>query len=131
MKPNNDKGAALVELAIIIPVLFLIAFGICEFGWAMYVKNTLGNAAREGARLASVTAKPISADDTRIIDCVKDRLTFSYAASDLIITVPTIPVATGDPVTVRVTLTYHTFTQFIPILDGSQFKGEATMRYEL
>jgi len=130
MKLDNDKGAALVELAIILPLLFLIVFGICEFGWAMYVKNTLGNAAREGARLAAVTPKPITAKDQRIVDCVEKRLTFSYGASDLDITT-TPPGATGDPVTVTVTLKYHSFTQFIPGLDNTNFVGEATMRYEL
>lgn len=127
---SNDKGTALVELAIILPLLFLIVFGVCEFGWAMYVKNTLGNAAREGARFAAVIPKPITAADQRIVDRVKECLTFSYGAKDLSITT-TPPEAAGDPVTVTVTLKFHSFTHFIPGLDDRNFVGKATMRYEL
>lgn len=126
----DDKGSALVEAALVLPILFLIVFGICEFGYAMYVNNTLTNAAREGARLAAVSARPITANDTRVEARVKECLTFGYAAGDLgITTLP--PAAAGDPVKVTVTLKYHSFTQFIPLLDNKTFKGEATMRYEL
>ena len=131
MKLSNNIGSALVELAIILPLLVLIAFGICEFGWAMYVNNSLGNAAREGARLAAVTPRPITVTDARITTRVKESLRFSYAVTDLnIITTPP-PTASAGPVTVTVTLIFHSFTSFFPMLDGKQLKGEATMRYEL
>lgn len=125
MDLKNSKGAALVEMAIILPLLVLIAFGTCEFGWAMYVNNTLNNAAREGARRAAVTPSPINVDDH-----VKACLTFTYDESDLNI-VTTTPTGTGDPVTVTVTLRFHTFTRMFPMLDGTLLQGEATMRYEL
>jgi Flp pilus assembly protein TadG len=129
MKLNN-KGTALVELAIILPLLLLIVFGVCEFGWAMYVNNTLGNAAREGARFAAVTPK-LKVDDARVTTLVQNCLSFSYAPSDLEITT-TPPVTTENPlVTVKVTLIFHTFTHFFPMLDNRLLKGEVTMRYEL
>jgi len=125
MNLNNKKGATLVETAIILPLLVLIVFGICEFGWAMYVNNTLNNAAREGARRAAVTPTPIN-----VSDHVRACLTFDYDESDLTIDTTT-PAASGDPVTVTVTLKFHTFTRMFPLLDGKLLKGEATMRYEL
>ena len=47
-------GVALFEFALVMPMLLLLVFGIMEFGW--YAKNSLAvsNAAREGARAASV-----------------------------------------------------------------------------
>ena len=140
MNRNNKKGSALVETAIILPILLVIVFGILEFGWMMYKTNTLNNAAREGARRAAVTPKPIIA--INIEDYVKNFIIFSYEASDLTITtVPTVP-ASGDPVKVSVTLIYRELTPIISLLDlifsgttlsldGKKLTGEATMRYEL
>ena len=51
----NCTGQALVEMAIILPLLLLLVMGIFEFGRAMYIKNTLTHAARAGARAAVVT----------------------------------------------------------------------------
>ena len=46
----NERGAALVEFAIVLPLLLLLAFGIIEFGFLLYNKAMLTNASREGAR---------------------------------------------------------------------------------
>lgn len=51
----NSTGQALVEMAIILPLLMLLVMGIFEFGRAMYIKNSLTQAARSGARVAAVT----------------------------------------------------------------------------
>jgi hypothetical protein len=54
MKQNPQKGAALVEFAIVAPVFFAIVFGLIEFGRAYFVVNTLTEMTRRGARVASV-----------------------------------------------------------------------------
>ena len=46
------RGAALVELAIVMPILLMIVFGIIEFGQMTYVRQTLISAATQGARRA-------------------------------------------------------------------------------
>jgi len=51
---RGDRGQDLVEFALIAPVLFLILFGIIEFGVAIWRYNTVAVAAREGARAALV-----------------------------------------------------------------------------
>lgn len=51
---RNRRGAAVVEFALIAPVLFLLAFGIIEFGRMVMVQQVLTNASREGARLATL-----------------------------------------------------------------------------
>ncbi len=124
MNLNNQKGAALVEMAIILPILFLIVFGIFEFGRAMYITNTFNNAAREGARLAAVMPVPISID-AHVRNCIP------FDQAGLTITTSTPTPASGDPVTVTVTQPFHTITGLIPMLDGKILKGEATIRYEL
>ena len=53
-KRHDQRGAAAVEFAIIAPVLFMLVFGIIEFGIAWSEKNVFVGAAREGARFAAV-----------------------------------------------------------------------------
>jgi Flp pilus assembly protein TadG len=53
-KDKNQTGAAAVEFALLLPWLIAIIFGISQFGIAFNSWITLSNAAREGARLASV-----------------------------------------------------------------------------
>lgn len=48
---KSQKGQALVELAIALPLLLLLLFGIIEFGRVGHAYLTLNYAAREGARL--------------------------------------------------------------------------------
>ncbi len=45
-------GAAVVELAVVLPLLLTLVFGIIEFGWVFMVRETLTNASREGCRVA-------------------------------------------------------------------------------
>jgi len=51
---RRDEGQELVEFALLALPLFLILFGIIEFGVAVWHYNTISNAAREGARAALV-----------------------------------------------------------------------------
>jgi hypothetical protein len=47
-----------VEFALVAPLLLLLAFGIVDFGRAMYYQNEITNAAREGARIAILASNP-------------------------------------------------------------------------
>ena len=51
---RREHGAAAVEAALVLPLIFLILFGIVQFGLAWFRAQNLEAAAREGARLASV-----------------------------------------------------------------------------
>jgi len=67
MKPKktikNQKGAAIVEFAIVLPLLLLLFIGICEFGILWYNSQIIVNASREGAR-AGITRKADASDTT-------------------------------------------------------------------
>lgn len=49
---RNRRGAALVEFAVVAPIMFLFVFGIIEYGRAVMVQQVLVNASREAARAA-------------------------------------------------------------------------------
>jgi Flp pilus assembly protein TadG len=63
---NGDRGASIVEFAIVAPVLFLLLFGIIDFGWAFSQNLDVRHAAREGARLAAVNAGTGADPDARL-----------------------------------------------------------------
>ncbi len=53
---RNQRGAALIETAITIPLVLLVSVAIFEFGRAYQTWQVLTNAAREGARVAVLEA---------------------------------------------------------------------------
>jgi Flp pilus assembly pilin Flp len=50
---RDERGAAVVEFALVLPILMLVLFAIVDFARAYYTINTLAAAVREGARFAS------------------------------------------------------------------------------
>jgi Flp pilus assembly protein TadG len=68
---HSEKGAALIEAAITVPIILLISVGIFEFGRAYQTWQVLTNAAREGARLAVIEGST----DTEVRKRVTDYLT--------------------------------------------------------
>ena len=50
MQKKRIKGAAMVEFAIIVPIMVLLVFGITELGRALFQWNTLTKAVATGAR---------------------------------------------------------------------------------
>jgi Flp pilus assembly protein TadG len=68
---DDDRGAAAVEFAMILPILLLLVFGIVQFSIAYNRQQGLHAAAREGARIASL---PQTTQDA-ITERVNDSLT--------------------------------------------------------
>ena len=71
MKLKTQSGTAIVEFAIVLPLLFLILMGIIEFSFVLYDKAVLTNASREGARAGIVSQSP-RVDDAKIKQTVTD-----------------------------------------------------------
>ncbi len=63
---RGNRGQAVVEFAFVLPLLLLVCFGITEFGRAWMTMNIITSAAREGVRLAVVTAPNIPAVEQRV-----------------------------------------------------------------
>jgi hypothetical protein len=63
---GHRKGATMVEMAIVLPFLVLLVFGIFEVGLLMKDYLGLNQAAREGARIASI-GSPLATIDARIM----------------------------------------------------------------
>jgi hypothetical protein len=68
---RGDRGAAPVEFAIVAPLLFLLVFGIIDFGFGFHAWDATQNAAREGARVAATNS-----NSTTIITRAEDTVAF-------------------------------------------------------
>ena len=64
IRPLEERGQALVEFAVILPVIILILMGIVDLGRVFNAYVTIANAAREGARYGIVYGH--STDDAGI-----------------------------------------------------------------
>jgi Flp pilus assembly protein TadG len=103
---REHRGAAIIEVALTLPLLLLVSVGIFEFGRAYQTWQVLTNAAREGARIAVL---PNSTDDSvrsRVIDYMQRGQLPEATNADIDVTHDTsIDVgggfATGSEVTVR------------------------------
>lgn len=69
---KDEQGAAVVEFALVMPILALIIFGIIDFGRAFYTLNNIISAVREGARYGAILSAPSSpAGEQEIKDRVR------------------------------------------------------------
>jgi Flp pilus assembly protein TadG len=55
---RSERGAALVEFALVLPLLMIMMCAAIDFGLAVYTLNNLTAAAREGGRYAAILDAP-------------------------------------------------------------------------
>lgn len=67
---DRRRAGAIVEFAVVLPLLLTILFGIIEYGYVFMIRQTLQHAAREGCRLAvlQTSVSPYSNVSTRVDD---------------------------------------------------------------
>ena len=61
-RARRDGGAVLVEAAVVLPLLFMLVFGVLEIGSALKSYSGAANAVRAGGRMASVAGNAADAD---------------------------------------------------------------------
>jgi Flp pilus assembly protein TadG len=90
-RTNGERGAALLEVALTLPLMLLVAVGIFEFGRAYQTWQILTNAAREGARVAVLPGSDDEAVEERVMDYLEAGLLPAAAEADITITDTEIP----------------------------------------
>ncbi len=116
---RRDRGATIVEAALVLPLLVMLVFGVVEFGRAYNAQVTLTHAAREGVRELAITQNPSAASDR-----AKAAAT-SLDASQLSVSATNCSAGTSAELTISYPFTYE-----IPFV-GSQtvtLTGEGVMR---
>lgn len=123
-------GAATVEFAVVVPVFFLLVFGMIEFGRMVMVQQVITNASREGARQAVLDG----ATTGEVQTAVNSYLTSGSISGATITVSPNPPTnaAFGDPVTVTVSIPFSQVS-WLPspmFLGGKTLTATTVMRRE-
>ena len=127
---SSQRGTALIEFTLILPMLLVLTVAAVDFGRAFYVKNVAEQAAREGVRLRAVTSTADSAlVRTRVMDVLDAA---NVTLTGLAITGPN----PDKSVKVEVTAEFNWIFPGVFNLFGAGFTnpmsltGEAVMRNE-
>lgn len=141
-KKHGYRAQAIVEFAIVAPILFMMLFGVLEVGRLIYVYAVVNNASRDGARYASAVGLDDSGLFKRfeyckgIVDAAR-RFAYFIPESDMSITInydrptpldpnpapydscdgtaDTVPVSPGDRVIVTINGTYNPLVKLVPL----------------
>jgi Flp pilus assembly protein TadG len=111
-KLRDEAGAAAVEFAMVAGLLFMLVFGLIEYGFAFFEMQTLRGATREGARVAAVGGT--SGDiQTRMVNssagALSSPVNFTVTPGDGCD--PAAPNSADESVTVRLTPPYPSNVQ--------------------
>jgi|SoiMethySBSTD1v2_1073268.scaffolds.fasta_scaffold1622087_2 Flp pilus assembly protein TadG len=103
-RARQEKGAALVETAFVLPIMLLVCVGILEFGRAYQTWQVVTNAAREGARVAILPEYPDTSVTARVRTYLKNgglpaSIVDDTTKTKVLITATTIPVDAAGTVT--------------------------------
>jgi Flp pilus assembly protein TadG len=104
-KLPRKRGLAVVEMALVLPLLFLLLFGLIEYGWLFFKYQQIAGAARHGCRIGVAQGKDSAAVTAAVDDLMtKAKLTGLYTTvitpGEVLTAIP------GSTVTVRVSVPY-------------------------
>ena len=127
---RGPRGAAMVEFAIILPVLVMLLFGMIEYGWVFFKAAQVNQAARHGSRIA---IRPAATEDEVTAAVAAVMSGAGLGSSGYTVTIGDLTVDVGEPVEVRVDVDYEDNIDLIglpmiPIPD--QLHGRTVMSKE-
>ena len=142
---TDERGQALAEFAIVLPLILLFIAAILEFGRAWNIKQAITDAAREGARYTVVRNPDLSL--AQIEEKIEERLALaSIEESDITISSPHPACAvladcfhtnlgTGKEMTVTVSTEHrmplvHVLLKWAGVPSTVTIGTDATMRHE-
>ncbi|TWT43597.1 TadE-like protein [Thalassoglobus neptunius] len=142
---SNQKksrlGAAIVETAVMMPILLSVTFGVIEFGRAFMVSNLITNAAREGSRQAIIKGVSTADVKTAVIDQVRNTVGATLTTNQVTVTITPytgnpnpnnecLNASTRDLIVVAVSVPYTDVGYFFRYLTSVDLKAKAAMRHE-
>ncbi|MCQ8896452.1 pilus assembly protein [Limnobacter humi] len=137
-RAGRQAGALLVEMALTLPILLLVVFGIVEYTIMFGAMIVMSNAANEAARQATVYRSGYSQADyeTAAMQSLTSALPSYVGDFKNQVQKTVTPFACGDSVCLRLTLTYPNYKTnplvsnyaFLPL--PSSLTAQATTRVE-
>jgi Flp pilus assembly protein TadG len=123
---RKSRGQSLAEFALVFPVMALLLFALLDLGRAVYMYNTLANAARQGARVAAVNQNagngvcdPLDRTRWSIVQCVMDAgVSIPVQKTDIDIKYlgTTCVSRELDPPCIAEVTVFQTYTPFTPVI---------------
>lgn len=108
-KQKSTHGSAMIEFALVLPMLLILVFGIIEFSIALYDKAVMTNASREAARAGAIFRTPALTNEQIITvatdACGNNLVSFANSSPQVTISKPGGATA-GNPITVTITYEY-------------------------
>jgi len=133
----TQRGNALVEFALVLPLLLLIFAGIVDFGFLFQRYEVITNAAREGARIGVLPGYDEAAVQQRVLDYVQAGLSMSADDAAAAVGTPDVQTvmlaaATGAPfaatqVTVSFTYNYLIIGPIVNLVTGGDWAASITI----
>ena len=105
LRERGEKGQALAEFALLIPIFLILLFAIVDFGMGFHSWITVTNSAREGARLGVVQAT-----EADIEDRVRQTANLPNEDTKMFVTVTNAQGQPGESVVVKVDYDYDLIT---------------------
>ncbi len=137
---SNERGQAIVETALVLPVLLLIVFGSLEFGRAINAWSIVTQASREGARVGAVSCVRDAVNCPTQVDAAVTNSLAGLDAGSAIVDFPLGPYASGQQFRVEVSYPVAIVTPLIGVFFGGPgcwpscnsvtVHGDTTMRLE-
>lgn len=128
------RGSAVLDAALVFPILLSLTFGTVEYGYYFYVKHTLQGAAREGAR-AAITPTAANSDVTSAVTAAMTAAGLQSSGYTTTLSPSNVgSLSAGTSITVTITCNWGTVgSGFRPLgLIGAnkQVRGITVMRKE-
>jgi len=134
---RNGEGSALIEGAIVMPLLLILVLGVFEFSWLIYQQHLISTGIHDGARYIARSANPndltiqknakklattgaIDGDTARVRGWTTHDVNISYASVNNLVAVNGVSAFRGGAVIQSVTVS-TTFT--VPSLGFFGFLG--------
>jgi len=109
-REHRERGASLVEFALIAPLLLLLLFGIIEFGFAWRDKIVVGNAVQTSTRVGAALGNDIDVDLFILESATQGVSNLSGGGADLVSHVDIFEVnSLGNPVPGELNRYFYTF----------------------
>jgi Flp pilus assembly protein TadG len=136
---TRKRGASTLEMALVLPLLIMLSFGVVDYGYYIYLKNTFQGAAEAGAR-AAVPYAATNSNVTGTTGIVTTMMTAAgFPSANYTVTLSPANVSglsVGTAITVTVSASWGTVgthalgTSFGGISNAKQIVGVAVMQKE-
>jgi Flp pilus assembly protein TadG len=133
-RDGDERGQALVEFALVAPILLLLILGMVDFARAWGAYEVITYQARQGARMAVIDAPDVTEVD--VLQAIQDGMSRgSLDPSTATITISGFRAGRGEPATVHIDYPYSLMFagRFLDWLTGSEdlvLSTEFVMRNE-